>query len=354
MPSGNPKNTDPRNTDAYKWNKSHNVAYEQQLRFYKGKYIPVGKWENIMAGNLNNRTDPNAPTTPAVTPRPQVPGSGSPLSTVPIFTGGQPSGSVPHIPSGPFIPPGGPGQPSGAYVPGQGRTPTPDYVPGQGKTPMPGGGPYTQGGTPGTGTGGPGGGPYTEGNQGYPGQPPTSPTSPTPPWWVNKAYANPTEEQAFANAANAILPTLSPEDQRTMANYLATNFKDVFGGYANAQFAPIPTKLTNERFQYLNPARANEALGILNRMKAATGGKGMGKGFDFLVNAVNLMNQYSVPGGGPMTREKFAQFQSAIKSMTASMGGDISAYKNLAQMFNMPNFSAGPLVSNAANSRLVV
>lgn len=339
MPSGNPNNTDPRNTDAYKWNKKNNVPYEQQLRFYKGKYIPVGKWENIMAGNLNNRTDPNAPTAPAAGGAP-IPGGSAP-GTVPIFMGGGQPNIPPHIPSGPFIPstsnpgnssttyevnkqvymPGTDRSPYGTqapYTPGQGRPPV--YTPGQGRTPMPSGG----------GT-----------------------TSPAPPWWVNQAYANPTEEQAFANAANAILPTLSPEDQRTMANYLAVNFKDVFGGYANAQFAPIPTKLTNERFQYLNPDRANEALGILNRMKAATGGKGMGKGFDFLVNAVNLLNRYSVPGGGPMTREKFAQFQNAIKSMTASMGGDISAYKNLAQMFNMPTFSAGPLVSNAANNKLI-
>src|SRR5688572_10924529 len=103
----------------------------------------------------------------------------------------------------------------------------------------------------------------------------------TPPsWWIGQAYSNPNEQQAFANAANAILPTLSPEDQRTMASYLATNFKDVFGNYANAAFTPIPMKLSNERNEYLNPQRAQAAMSILERVKTAAGGGSTGPGYD--------------------------------------------------------------------------
>jgi hypothetical protein len=179
------------------------------------------------------------------------------------------------------------------------------------------------------------------------------PNTNVPAWWINQAYANPqSEDQKFANAANAILPTLSPEDARNLGSYLATNFKDVFGGYANADFAPIPTQLTRERGDYLNPQRAQAALGLLDRMRQASGvpEAGMGKGYDFLKNALTLMNKYS--SGGPMTREQYDQFTSGVSALTSQAGKDISAYSNLAQLFNLPNFTAGPIVSNASNKLL--
>jgi hypothetical protein len=183
---------------------------------------------------------------------------------------------------------------------------------------------------------------------------PGSPSSTVPPWWINQAYTNPDENQAFANAANAILPTLSPEDQRNLASYLATNFKDVYGGYAQAQFAPIPTKITDERSQYLNPQRAQAALTLLDRMRQASGADeaSMGKGYEFLKNALTLMNKYAT--SGPMTREQYDQFTSAISALSSQAGKDIGSYSNLAQLFNLPNFTAGPIVSNTANNRLNV
>lgn len=175
----------------------------------------------------------------------------------------------------------------------------------------------------------------------------------TPPaWWINTAYTNPTAEQQFANAANAVLPSLSPEDQRNLGNYLATNFKDVYGGYANAQFAPIPTQLTNERQTYFDPSRAQATLNLLDRVQQVAGGE-PGKGYDFLKQALNAINQYATPGQ-PMTREQYGIFSNAIKDMTSQAGGDISAYSNLAQLFNLPGFTAGQLFSNAPIPRLNV
>jgi hypothetical protein len=177
--------------------------------------------------------------------------------------------------------------------------------------------------------------------------------NPTPPsWWINAAITNPqTEEHKFANMANAILPTLAPEDQRTLATYLAQNYKDVYGGYANTQFGEAPTELNAEwRKAFLNPQRAQLAVSLLDKMKTASGGGDMGAGYDFLKNAVNVMNQFTT--GGVMTREKFAQFQSAVANLGKNASGNLSAYGNLAQLFNMPSFSAGPLVSNEANNKL--
>jgi hypothetical protein len=183
--------------------------------------------------------------------------------------------------------------------------------------------------------------------------PPANSGDPNPPsWWINQAIQNPqTEEQKFANMANAILPTLSPEDQRTLGMYLAQNFKDVYGGYANTNFSPAPTEMTGEwRKSFLNPERARLALTLLDKMKTASGGADMGAGYDYLKNAVNLMNQFAT--GGVMTREKYQQFQNAVAAMQKNAGGNLGAYANLAQLFNLPSFSAGPLVSNEPNKKL--
>lgn len=186
--------------------------------------------------------------------------------------------------------------------------------------------------------------------------PPTDPTKTAlpgvPSWWINAAIQNPADpNQQFANVANALLPTLAPEDQRTLATYLATNFKDVYGGYANTNFGPAPTEITDAmRQQYLSPQRAQTALSLLDRMKAASGSQNMGAGYDFLRNAVGLINQFA--GGGAMPRENYNQFTNAVSSLVGQAGKDMSAYANLAQLFNLPKFTAGPLVSNAPNTRL--
>lgn len=176
---------------------------------------------------------------------------------------------------------------------------------------------------------------------------------PNPPtWWINQAIQNPTtEDQKFANMANALLPTLAPEDQRTLATYLAQNYKDVYGGYANTQFSPAPTELNAEwRKAFLSPERAQLAVSLLDKMKTASGGADLGAGYDFLKNAVNLMNQFA--SGGVMTREQYQQFTNAVSNLGKNATGDLAPYGNLAQLFNLPSFSAGPLVSNTPNKKL--
>ncbi len=328
-----PKNTDPKNTSYYKRIKAEGIPYGQQSTYYQGKFMTIARMEQLKAqggrhpGGIKSGTPsvPGVPTTTATTP--------AGATTVSLM--GTPSPAVPLTP--PVV---------GAPVTGTARqtTTTPATVPGSiYDRQVPGQQPYD----PNAARQVPGQSPYDPNaarGQAVPG-------AQTPSWWNPNVYANPNSEQSFANAANAILPTLSPEDQRTMANYLATNFKDVYGNYANATFAPIPTQLTNERSTFLSPDRANAALGMLDRLKQASGGKELGTGYEFLRNAVQLLTKYSNPGS-PMTREQYAEFSNALKSMSASMGSDVSAYKNLATLFNMPTFTAGPLVSNTPNTRL--
>jgi len=182
----------------------------------------------------------------------------------------------------------------------------------------------------------------------------TAPDTSIPNWWIGNAITNPsTPEAQFANVANALLPTLAPEDQRTLAGYLSQNHKDVFGGYSNTDFGSAPTAITDAtRKQYLNPQRAQLAISLLDRMQKASGATEMGAGYDFLKNAINLINQFAVDG--VMTREKYGQFTNAVSSLTKNAGQGMSSYANLAQLFNLPQFTAGPLISNTPNSTLFV
>lgn len=181
---------------------------------------------------------------------------------------------------------------------------------------------------------------------------PTGPDTQIPGWWINAAIQNPsTDAQKFANIANALLPTLAPEDQRNLASYLATNFGDVYGKYNSTRFDDAPTEITDAvRRKFLSPQRAQVAVHLLDKMKAAAGTEDMGKGYGFLQNAVNLINQFAVDG--VMTREKYNQFTSAVNGLVTGAGSGLTAYGNLAQLFNMPNFSAGPLMSNTPNNKL--
>lgn len=186
-----------------------------------------------------------------------------------------------------------------------------------------------------------------------PGSPtPDTPALPVPAWWNPNVYQNPTtEEQKFANVANALLPTLSPEDQRTLANYLAQNNRDVYGGYASANFDAAPTQITDAlRSQFLSPQRAQQAVSLLDRMSQASGNQDMGAGYEYLRNAINLINQFTTDG--VMTRERYGQFSNAVTSLNRNAGQGLSSYANLAQLFNLPSFSAGSLVSNTPNNRL--
>jgi hypothetical protein len=173
-----------------------------------------------------------------------------------------------------------------------------------------------------------------------------------PSWWIGQAIQNPqTEEQKFANVANALLPSLAPEDQRTLANYLAQNNPEVFGAYASANFGTGPTEITDDiRKNFLSPKRAQMTLNLLERMKQASGVQDMGAGYEYLKNAVNLINQFTT--NGVMTRENYQQFANAVANLNKNAGGELSSYANLAQLFNLPQFTAGPLVSNAPNNKL--
>jgi len=195
--------------------------------------------------------------------------------------------------------------------------------------------------------------PPVPGAKTFPGGAAASNTPQVPTWWINQAIQNPTDpNQQFANVANALLPTLAPEDQRTLASYLATNFKEVYGKYANTNFGTAPTEMTDSlRKQYLSPQRAQFALSLLEKMKTASGSQNMGAGYDFLKNAVSLINQFTGTGGA-MGREHYGQFTAAVSSLVGQAGKDISAYGNLAQLFNLPKFTAGPLVSNTPNAKL--
>ena len=85
-------------------------------------------------------------------------------------------------------------------------------------------------------------------------------------------------------------------------------------------------------------------------MRQAAGTQDMGAGYEYLRNAVNLINQFTTDG--VMTRERYQQFTNAVNNLNQQAGQGLSSYANLSQLFNLPQFTAGPLLSNTPNARL--
>ena len=66
---------------------------------------------------------------------------------------------------------------------------------------------------------------------------------------------------------------------------------------------------------------------------------------------MGLINQFTNPNG-VMGRENYNQFTNAVSGLVGQAGKDMSAYANLAQLFNLPKFTAGPIISNTPSSKL--
>jgi len=97
-----------------------------------------------------------------------------------------------------------------------------------------------------------------------------------PEWWVGLTPDQETEQSSYASMVNAMIPFMSPEDQRTAAASLALMYPDDFGIYnpENIEFGTIPDEVTGEiRNLYLSSNRAERGLDSLSRMYSAISGE---------------------------------------------------------------------------------
>lgn len=169
-----------------------------------------------------------------------------------------------------------------------------------------------------------------------------------PQWWRGKVPSSFNAKTAYAAVANAIMPYLSPEDQRTVAANLAMNFQGQFGGYnpqTGVQFSKPPGEMTSAiRGTFSSAERAQGILSSLEKMQKTSKAK-PGAGMKFLQQVATIMRDYGGKGGDFQTRRQQMQMMAALDPLVQGANqGSTAPYVNLANMMAKPYFTAGNVI----------
>jgi len=172
-----------------------------------------------------------------------------------------------------------------------------------------------------------------------------------PDWWTGKVYTKPDANSMYAMIVNALIPYMSPEDQRTAATSLSRTFPKGFGEYdpETMQYPIPPGEIGGETKEWFTSSRrAQEALNTLTTLSTTLkkNETQMGAGYSFLRDLLTVMKDF---GGQDMsnqqTREQFVQQMGALEPMLQeAKSSDLKQYASLAQSLTQPFFSAGNVV----------
>jgi hypothetical protein len=172
-----------------------------------------------------------------------------------------------------------------------------------------------------------------------------------PAWWkglVPVGGLDPTAE--FALWQNALIPFMSPEDQRTAGNNLAMLYpnEEKFKAYGLEQ-TPTPALgpySSEPKWDYLSAQRAENALATLDKARDVMGktNTDFGPGYQFLRNIVTVLKNYGATGGDHQTRAQYLGQLGALDPLMSQAKTDaLSAYGPMAQQLASPFFSGGSL-----------
>ncbi len=168
-----------------------------------------------------------------------------------------------------------------------------------------------------------------------------------PQWWRGRVPSAFNAKTAYASIANAILPYLSPEDQRSVATNLALNYTQ-FAGYNptdQVSFGAPPAKLESAVRQAMTSAqRAEGILSALTKMQKTSKAK-PGAGMKFLQQVATVMRDYGGRGNNNQTRRQQMEMMGALDPLVQGAStGKTAPYTNLAQMMAKPYFTGGNVV----------
>ena len=184
-----------------------------------------------------------------------------------------------------------------------------------------------------------------------------------PEWWRGLLPTKFNAQSSYAAIYNAMIPFLSPEDQRTVGMHLQSIYDKpkAFGIYnpESNEYGTPPVEMTPEMMeQFTTGDRAKKALETLDKITALSGKKkGFGgAGYTFLRQLLTTMQDFgggAVGAGNRQTRAEYNQLRSAVDPLLASMKG--GEYQGLAQQLTSPFFTAGSTVpiSKDASGRYV-
>jgi hypothetical protein len=159
----------------------------------------------------------------------------------------------------------------------------------------------------------------------------TAPSIPNAPkWWINLPG------KGYDTAANALIPFLSPENQRSVGSYLA-NKQTSLKSYADAPYAPTTPSTPDTSRYFMSSARAQQAMTALQNAGVTTG-----SGYTYLKTILSTLQRLG-GNGGPITRGSYQELVNAINAINAQAKGDSSLknYQTLADYLVNPTFSAG-------------
>jgi len=174
-----------------------------------------------------------------------------------------------------------------------------------------------------------------------------------PSWWKGMTYSGEDANSKYAMMLNALIPSLSPEDQRTMATYLYQTFNaimpDAFSAYNPevANYGAIPKINTELQAQYTSKKRATDALSALDSMVTGAGKPvtSFGEGYTYLRSLLGTMGSFGGESAiNKQTREQVVQQLGAVSPLLAQAKGTLAPYASIAQALTTPFFSSGSVM----------
>lgn len=167
-----------------------------------------------------------------------------------------------------------------------------------------------------------------------------------PDWWRGLVPSRYDPQTEYATMLNAMMPYMSPEDQRYTASVLYRMYPEQFAGYnpETTKMPPIPGEMTtDERREMTSRRRAKDMLGILETIKQVSGKDAeFGPGYNYLRQLASTMRDFGGKKDAGQTRQQFAQMMAALDPLTAeTQGSQLSAYSSLTRMLSQPYYTAG-------------
>jgi len=163
-----------------------------------------------------------------------------------------------------------------------------------------------------------------------------------PDWWKGLIPSKLDEENTLPTMLNALVPYLSPEDQRTVASKLYLYDSKTFPDPEKIKFGEVPTTLSTDTQRYFTSSqRAKDALSMLDKLASATNTKQekMGTGYKFVRNILDIMSEFGgLSNTEGQTRSQYVQQTAALNALLESAP---TGYEGLAQLLASPSFSAG-------------
>jgi hypothetical protein len=172
-----------------------------------------------------------------------------------------------------------------------------------------------------------------------------------PAWWKGRTPSALDPNSEYAMLVNALIPYMSPEDQRMAGSNLAQLFPDAFGGYNLEVTPPPPTAAVYQpapktQRAYFDQSRAIGALGTLDKVRTIMGKepKDLGPGYQYLRNIATAHRNYGGTIPTPQTRAQYQQLMGMLDPLLGQAKNEnLAAYGPIAQAFALPFTSSGPL-----------